>query len=168
MRFIFTATLLFFVTLGVSAQSKTAYINFQQLIGLMPETKLANDTLRLYQDELAKDGQYLVDEYTRLVKQYDSTGANTHASQEKLAGMEKEIRDAQTRITDYRERMEEKIAQKDQLLLKPIMEKAKKALKEVATGKGYTMVIDNSKDAVLIASETDDLLEAVKARLGLK
>jgi outer membrane protein len=56
----------------------------------------------------------------------------------------------------------------EKTLLAPILDKAKKVLKAVANEKGYTLVIDNSKDAVLVSAETDDLMPAVKVKMGLK
>lgn len=165
MRFLCTVTLMLMMSTAAFSQ-KTAYINFQQLIAAMPETKQATDTLQKYQQELAKDGQYLVAEYTRKLQEYDSLA--TKWSQQIKEIKEKELQDAQAGIQDYRQRMEEKLQLKDQELLVPIMDKAKKALKTVATEKGYTLVIDNSKDEVLIGSDADDLMAPVKAKLGLK
>lgn len=165
MKYFCTVTLMLLMSTAAFSQ-KTAYINFQQLIAAMPETKQATDTLQKYQQELAKDGQYLVTEYTRKLQEYDSLGAKWSQQVKELK--EKELQDAQAGIQDYRQRMEEKLQLKDQQLLVPIMDKAKKALKVVATEKGYTLVIDNSKDEVLIGSDADDLMTPVKAKLGLK
>lgn len=165
MKSLCTVALMLLMSTAAFSQ-KTAYINFQQLIAAMPETKQATDTLQKYQQELAKDGQYLVAEYTRKLQEYDSLGAKW--TQQIKEMKEKELQDAQAGIQDYRQRMEEKLQLKDQQLLVPIMDKAKKALKAVATEKGYTLVIDNSKDEVLIGSDADDLMAPVKAKLGLK
>ncbi|MGN7822452.1 OmpH family outer membrane protein [Chitinophaga varians] len=165
MKYFCAVTLMLLMSTAAFSQ-KTAYINFQQLIAAMPETKQATDTLQKYQQELAKDGQYLVAEYTRKLQEYDSLG--TKWSQQVKESKEKELQDAQASIQDYRQRMEEKLQLKDQQLLVPIMDKAKKALKAVAAEKGYTLVIDNSKDEVLIGADADDLMTPVKAKLGLK
>ncbi|QJB33230.1 OmpH family outer membrane protein [Chitinophaga oryzae] len=165
MKYFYAVALMLLVSTAAFSQ-KTAYINFQQLIAAMPETKQATDTLQKYQQELAKDGQYLVTEYTRKLQEYDSLA--TKWTQQIKEMKEKELQDAQTSIQDYRQRMEEKLQLKDQQLLVPIMDKAKKALKAVASEKGYSMVIDNSKEEVLIGSEADDLMIPVKAKLGLK
>nr|WP_295864504.1 OmpH family outer membrane protein [uncultured Chitinophaga sp.] len=165
MKYFCTVALMLLMSTAAFSQ-KTAYINFQQLIAAMPETKQATDTLQKYQQELAKDGQYLVAEYTKRLQEYDSLA--TKWTQQIKEIKEKELQDAQAGIQDYRQRMEEKLQLKDQQLLVPIMDKAKKALKTVAAEKGYTMVIDNSKEEVLIGSEADDLMAPVKAKLGLK
>lgn len=58
--------------------------------------------------------------------------------------------------------------QREQQLLTPIMDKAKKILKGVANEKGYTLVIDNSRDAVLVSATADDLMPDVKLKMGIK
>ncbi|HNU89285.1 MAG TPA: OmpH family outer membrane protein, partial [Ferruginibacter sp.] len=50
----------------------------------------------------------------------------------------------------------------------PVREKAMDAIKAVAKEKGYSYVIDESTNAILVAPPGDDLLPAVKAKLGIK
>ncbi|WP_161596765.1 OmpH family outer membrane protein [Chitinophaga vietnamensis] len=166
MKFICTCLLSLFLGASAFAQSKTAYINFQQLVAQMPETKNATASLQQYQSGLSKDGQQLVAEYTRMAQEFDSLPKNTSQAVRELKV--KSLQTAQANIQEYRGRMEEKMAAKEQELLKPIVDKAKTALKAVAKEKGYSLVIDNSRDAVLIAEETDDLMAAAKAKLGIK
>jgi outer membrane protein len=166
MRFICTLCLLLICNTVISAQTKTGYINFQQMIGMMPESKQAKDTLELLQEKMNKDGQQLVAEYTKRVTVFDSTSA-TMSQAMKQVKME-EIQSAQANIQTFKERAEQIIAAREQELLAPILDKAKKILKAVANEKGYTLVIDNSRDAVLVSAEADDLMTAVKEKLGIR
>lgn len=165
MKFICTLCLLLLGSTVLFAQSKTGYINFQQMIGMMPESKLANDTLNVLQEKLNKDGQQLLDEYTKKVKELDSVGTMTPAMVEIKSA---ELKSAQTSIQQYRQLSEQTMSAKEQELLTPILDKAKKILKAVANEKGYTLVIDNSRDAVLVSAESDDLMPAVKVKMGIK
>jgi outer membrane protein len=165
MRFICTLCLLLLGSTVLFAQSKTGYINFQQMIGMMPESKLANDTLNVLQEKLNKDGQQLLDEYTKKVKELDSVGTMSPAMVEIKNA---ELKSAQTSIQQYRQLSEQTMSTKEQELLTPILDKAKKILKAVANEKGYTLVIDNSRDAVLVSAESDDLMPAVKVKMGIK
>ncbi|MDQ0108626.1 outer membrane protein [Chitinophaga terrae (ex Kim and Jung 2007)] len=151
---------------AVKAQSKTGYVNFQELILMMPETKVANDSLSILETRLNSDLQDLVKEYTRKVKELDSLGSKL--SPVMIETRTSEIRNAEANIQRYKETAAQTLNDKEHALLAPIMDKAKKALKAVANEKGYTLVIDNSKDAVLVSAETDDLMPAVKVKLGLK
>ena len=80
----------------------------------------------------------------------------------------REIQDAQKRIQDYRESAEQKVQAKQQELLKPIYDKARKAIEDVAKEKGYGYVIDSSGGILLVSPASDDILAAVKAKLGIK
>lgn len=165
MKFICTLCLLLLGSTVLFAQSKTGYINFQQIIGMMPESKLANDTLNVLQEKLNKEGQQLLDEYTKKVKELDSVGTMSPAMVEIKSA---ELKSAQTSIQQYRQLSEQTMSKKEQELLTPILDKAKKILKAVANEKGYTLVIDNSRDAVLVSAEADDLMPAVKVKMGIK
>jgi outer membrane protein len=166
MKFICTLCLMLLGSTVLFAQSKTGYVNFQQMIGLMPESKLANDTLNILQEKLNNDGQQLLTEYTRKVTEFDSLQNKlTSAMQEiKVA----EIKSLQANLQKYKEMSDQSMAAKEQELLTPILDKAKKILKAVANEKGYTLVIDNSRDAVLVSAEADDLMPAVKVKMGIK
>ena len=53
-------------------------------------------------------------------------------------------------------------------MLKPIIEKAQKAIEEYAKENGYVMVFDTSVfNAVLFVDEGDNLMDVIKAKLGL-
>lgn len=165
MKFICTLCLLLLGSTVLFAQTKTGYINFQQMIGMMPESKQATDTLNVLQEKLNKEGQQLLDEYTKKVKELDSVGTMSPAMVEIKSA---ELKSAQTSIQQYRQLSEQTMSTKEQELLTPILDKAKKILKAVANEKGYTLVIDNSRDAVLVSAETDDLMPAVKVKMGIK
>jgi outer membrane protein len=53
-------------------------------------------------------------------------------------------------------------------LLQPILDKAEKAIKDVAKEKGYDYVFDTSTGAVLVTKDADNLLPLVKTKLGIK
>ena len=49
----------------------------------------------------------------------------------------------------------------------PIIDKARKAIDEVAVSKNYTYVFDSSVGVLLYAKDTEDVMADVKAKLGL-
>jgi outer membrane protein len=53
-------------------------------------------------------------------------------------------------------------------LFQPIIKKATDAINGVAKEKGYTYVLDSSAGTILFSTESDDLMPAVKTKLGLK
>ena len=80
----------------------------------------------------------------------------------------KELTDLQARIESTQQNAEQKVAQKKEELYTPLLEKADKAIKDVAQEKGYDYIFDVSVGAVLYAKPTDDILPLVKAKMGLK
>lgn len=151
---------------NATAQSKIAHINAQALIESMPEAKTAQTALQTYAQDLDKDGKSLIDEYTKKMKDFDEKAASMTDNIKEIKG--KEIQDVQKRIEEYRTASQEKIEAKRGEVLKPIYDKARKAIEEVAKEKGYTYVIDSSTGSLLVTPAGDDLLAAVKTKLGVK
>jgi outer membrane protein len=59
------------------------------------------------------------------------------------------------------------LEQDEQDLINPIIEKAKKAIEQVAKENGYTYIFDTSVGAVLYWEESDNVLSLVKKKLNL-
>lgn len=153
-------------SVNAMAQSKVAHINAQALVGSMPEAKKAETDLQTFAQSLEGEGKTMVDEYTKKMKEFDEKAASMTDNMKEIKG--REIQDSQKRIQDYREQAEQKVQQKQQELLKPIYDKARKAIEDVAKEKGYGYVIDSSAGLLLVSPAADDLLPAVKAKLGIK
>jgi outer membrane protein len=79
----------------------------------------------------------------------------------------REIADLERRIQEFQQQAQEEIQAKEQELLTPIIEKARKAIDEVAVEKGYTYIFDNSVGVLLYAKDTEDVMADVKAKLKL-
>lgn len=155
-----------FISVNATAQSKIAHINASELLAVMPEAKTASTQLEQYGAELDKGQRALVDEYNKQMRTLDSTADKlTQVVKDQKV---KEIQDIQKRIQQYNADAEKKIGEKKQELLKPVLDKAKKAIEDVAKEKGYGYVIDNSDGILLVFPAADDLLPAVKTKLGIK
>lgn len=166
-----TIFLLAFVALATvsSFAQKYGHLNFGELISAMPETEVANTSLKGFQDgliaageERAKKFQEKYVAFTQRVRGGDMTRAQQEAAQGEL---EKE----QAELQGLEEEIEEKINARRSQLLEPIITKAEAAIKEFSKENGYLMVFDTSVfNAVLFAGESDDLMAQIKAKLGIK
>src|ERR1041384_7373963 len=145
---------------------KLGYVNSQELLSVMPEMTKADADLKTfakqYQDQLEAMG-----------KEFEKKGADYQANEKTMSDAvktvkQKELQDLEARIRDYQQSAQEKIGKKKEDLYKPILEKADKAIKEVAKEKGYDYVFDASGGSLLYAKETDNLLPLVKTKLGIK
>jgi outer membrane protein len=140
-----------FLTVGnfAKAQTKIGYINFDALIGQF------TDQLATMQTELQNKG-----------KDYQATQATmTDAVR---SAKQAELQDIQKRMQDFNTTAQQKFDEKSNELVKPLSDKAHTAVEAVAKEKGYTYVINSAQTQFIIAPPADDLMEAVKAKLGIK
>jgi outer membrane protein len=164
-KMILACALLCMGVLGAHAQ-KFGYIEFQDLMTQMPEYKKANSDMEVFgktlQDELKKMS-------AELEKKYDDYQKNEAKMADAIKELkQKELRDMQTRIQEFQESAQENVRKKEQELLKPIVEKAKTAIGQVAKENGYSYVFDSSPGTpILYKPEGDNMMGAVKKKLGI-
>ena len=161
------AVCILFIGNFAKAQNKIGYINFSELVRSMPEFK----TVQTQIDQVQK--QY-VDQYTQMTQAYQAEvkkandgAASMNDAQKTAEGAT--IQDMQKRIQDFQTDAQQKVEAKSNELTKPLVDKGKAAINDVAKEKGYAYVFDSSQGAALLVSpEGDDLLPAVKIKLGIK
>lgn len=146
---------------------KLGYINSQELLSIMPEMSKADADLKAfgkqYQDQLEAMGK----EFEKKGTEYQ-TGSKTMSDAVRTV-KEKELQDLEGRIREFQQTSQEKIKKKQEELYKPILEKADKAIKDVAKEKGYDYIFDSaSGSSILYAKDSDNILPIVKVKLGLK
>ena len=151
---------------SASAQTKIGFINTDELISLMPEAAKVNTELTEYQTSLQQMGQ-------TLQKDADAKRDQYFIDPIKLSPSMKEIRRNElvtlyTRLQGYEQEMQEKSQKYAQDKIGPVRAKALDAIKAVAKEKGYAYVIDEASNSLLVMPPGDDLLPAVKTRLGIK
>lgn len=147
-----------------SAQ-KVAHINLDSLITLMPESKVAQQAVQDYAKQLE---QQITAMQTELQTKYeafqtDSPNMAPIVKQSK----EKELNDLNQRITDFQQQAQADYQKKSADLSKPVYEKAKKAIDQVAKEGGYKYVLDTSTGLVLYSEPTEDIFNAVMKKLGI-
>jgi outer membrane protein len=166
-KILFIVFLFAVVSFQASAQ-KYGHLNFGNLIAAMPETKDADSKLETYQKELVTKGETMVKSFQQKYGQFVSdvqSGALAPKDQEtrQLA-----LQNEQQSILAYEDEVIQKVQTRRQELLKPIIDKAQKAIDDYAKANGYKMIFDTSVfNAVLFVKETDDLMDEIKAKLGL-
>jgi outer membrane protein len=145
---------------------KFGYINSAELLQAMPEIKKANADAEAYAKTFQEQLTTMGKEYETKVQAY--TSAEKTMSDAVKEVKVKEIQDLQARIEGFNQSAQEKVGKKKEELYKPILEKADKAIKDVAKEKGFDYVFDTSSNVLLYAKETDDILPLVKTKLGIK
>jgi outer membrane protein len=146
------------------AQSKIGYINFQQLVTGTNSFKGIQASIDAYQKQFSETLQGMQGELQQKGADYESKRATmTDAVRTKT---ETELQDLQKRIQDYNNTATNQVQQKYNELTKPLLDKLKAAINQVAKEKGYTYVIDSSQTELLVAPDADDLMASVKAKIG--
>lgn len=149
----------------LSAQSKIGYINSIKLIQLMPESKDAEKELQKVQKQYEEEFQSFNKEYENKAKEYQVKEKSWTESLKKTKL--KEIQDLQQRMQTYQQSAGKELESKRNDIFKPILDKAQKAIDQIAKSGGYDYVIDTSKGIMLYANEKNDLFNAVKKKLKL-
>ncbi len=142
---------------------KFGHINSAELLSLMPEVKATDTQLLQYQQELQNQNEKMLTELENKYKEYRSSDMSA-VNKEVL---EQEIRDMESRITNFQQSAPEKLEKKKEELYGPILEKAQKVIQEVAKENGYIYVFDTSVGALIEFPDADNILELVKKRLNL-
>lgn len=149
---------------NVNAQ-KIGYVDLQELMQLMPEYKKANTDMEAFGKSLEDELKKMSDEFQKKVADYQK-GEKTMP--EAIRNVkQQELQDMQTRIQDFQQSAQENIRKKEAELLKPIIEKAKSAIGQVAKETGYTYIMDSSVAGFLYKPEETNVLAAVKKKLGI-
>jgi len=147
-------------------KTKVGVINIGDILLLMPEYDSIQDAYKVKYQSIQSDLQTMYQEYE--LKQ-----AELAEKQEQLTEMMKgikmqELEDLQKRIQTLQQGAQGELDAFEQTKVKPLLDKIKKAIKEVAKENGYTHVINNTQDQVLYFEEAFDILPLVKKKLNLK
>jgi outer membrane protein len=154
----------------VSAQTeplKIAYINSTALLSAMPEKAKADS-------DVAKYAKSFQDQIDIMMKDYQTKGQDYQAHEKTYTDAMrevkmKEITDLQSRIESIQQSAQEKLQQKKSDAYQPIIDRADKALKEVAKEKNYDFIFDQAAAGVLVyGKEVYDITPVIKAKLGIK
>ncbi len=164
--FLFT---LFILSVLAGAAQKYGHINFGNLVASMPETKKADEDLKVFRDGLVKDGEVKLkafeEKYAQAVKDVQEGKLSPLQQQQRQQELEKEQQELQVLEQDILQKVEAK----RQELLKPIIDRATKSIEDVAKENGYLLIFDSSVfNAVLFLQPEDDILALAKKKLGLE
>ena len=152
--------------MSASAQVKIGYINTDELMSIMPEAAKINSELTEYQTTLQQQGLTLQKEAETKRDQFFKDSATFSNSKKEI--IREELVKLYTRLQNYDQEIQEKAQQYAQTKITPLKTKALDAIKTVAKEKGYTYVIDEASSSLLVMPPGDDLLPAVKTKLGIK
>ena len=171
MRKLFKVTLLalslLFVGKFSNAQSKIGYVDFQSIVSQMPEAKTIKPQIDAYQKQFVTQLTAMNNELQTKGKAFqDQSKTMTDAVK---TTKQAELQDLQKKMQDYQATAQQQVDAKSNELVKPVTDKARAAVNDVAKEKGVNYVLDSSQgSALLVSNDGTDLTASVKTKLGIK
>jgi outer membrane protein len=146
---------------------KFGHIDMQALYQVMPERATVEKQIAAFQKELE-------DAYNLMQKEATTKYAEFMAKRDSMSETVRKMKDDEItamseRIQTYNQTAQQQLQTKQQELVKPMLDKADKAVKEVGAEKGLLYVFDMSSRVIIYNSkESIDILPFVKTKLGIQ
>jgi outer membrane protein len=153
---------------AVKAQLKIGYVSSDSLIVLMPLYDTAVNKIDAQRTLLAQEYQFMYSELEKKQNDYLRIQNDPNVPNSIKSLRMEEIQKSEQRMSEFQQSATEDLQKLERELMRPIVEQIKKAIEEVAKEKGYSYVLDNSSGNILYSTPNDDLMPAVKKKLGLK
>ena len=151
----------------VLAQAKIGHINSEQIMQTLPEAQDAQKSLDNMVAQWEAELQKMQADWKRKFDEYDKK--KLILTDQARADQEKELRDLEQGIADYRNRkfgQNGELFQKQNEVMKPIQNKMFKILEDIAKEDGYDYVFDKSGEILLLyANDKLDLTTKVLQRM---
>ncbi|BDB51871.1 OmpH family outer membrane protein [Flavobacterium ammonificans] len=155
------AAIVFLGANQISAQTKTAHVDVNEIMAKMPAMLDAQKQLEKLSATYDSEYKKMVEEYQGKLKKYEAEAATVT---EAVNGeRSKEVQDMQKRIVDYRDNAQKELQQKESDIVKPLMEKVRASIQKVGKAKGFQYVLDGSS---LLLADGTNLTADVKKDLG--
>lgn len=162
---IFLAALCFF-SLAVKGQGKVGSIDTEVIIGLMPETKKVIQLLDQYTKRLDSSYNIQIENYRSEVIKFQKIEKDISEDFKKikmkdLAKLEREVQKSQSNGQQL-------VGLKRDELMRPLYEKLRGVIAEIAKAEGYTHVLTTSGNEFAYVDPKFDLTRKVLDKLGIK
>ncbi|MEX1188114.1 MAG: OmpH family outer membrane protein [Bacteroidia bacterium] len=145
--------------------NKFGHINSAELLSLMPERKVAAAKMDSITKDVQKQLEEMMTEYRTKQEKYSNEAPKLSELLKK--DKEEELGNLANRIQNFQQQAQTTLEEEEQILINPIIEKAKKAIEAVAKENAYTYIFDTSVGAILYWEESDNVLGLVKKKLQL-
>ena len=152
--------------MSVSAfAQKLAYVDFNEIVMLMPEMDEARATL----EENSKTNEEILmsmyEEYQTKVQQYEQKASTWTQSVREIK--EKEIMEIQSRLEQTQQSLQQELQQLQQQLQAPIVEKATTVVNELAKNLGVAAVFEKASFLYIDEAQMVDLTPEARKALNI-
>ena len=168
-RIIAVVSFVLIAGITVAQDAKFGHIDFQALIQVMPERTKAEADYTKHIEELEDQMGTMQKEYETKLNEYIQK--RDSLSEIVRSAREADLQDLQQRIQNFQMVAQQQLQQKQNEMLRPIFEKAQKAVGEVGKEKGLLYIFDVSGELGTVlyrSNESLDVMPFVKQKLGIQ
>ena len=146
---------------------KFGHINRSEVIVLMPERDSAVAKMEKYGQELQETYQAMEGEFRKKYEEYNQKAKDWLPAV--LEAKEKELGEIQQRLQQFGTTAQQELAQMEQQLMTPIIQKANDAITKVSKANGFTYVFDLSAGSLAYFNEgvSENIMPLVRQELGI-
>ncbi len=148
-----------------AASPRFAYVNFSELVQLMPEMDEARATSEAASNEAQETYKGMVEEFQKKYEQYQQK-ASTWTSAIKES-KEKELSEMENRIREFQGAIQQELQEQQQKLMAPIYKKAQDTVGQLGKEKGFTMVFDATAVLYIDKAQCTDLTPDARKALNI-
>lgn len=153
--------------LATAQSPKFGTVNADEVFTVMPDTKTAQEELaavsKQYEDEYGKLNEELQKKFTEYQALQNDASTPQGIKDRRL----QEMQELDQKAQQFLQTAQNDIQQKQAQLMQPIQEKLIKAIREVGTNNGFTMIFPAGL-APFTSTDVIDVTPLVKAQLGIK
>jgi outer membrane protein len=157
-----------FCAINVNAQGKTkiGHVDSDSLLKIMPGRDSAYAKIQ-------KEVKGYEDQIKKMQSEYDAKATDYQTNLSTMSELIKqtkvaELQDLQSRIENFQKSAQEALQKKQTELLQPIIDKAKKAIADVAKENGFAYIFDSANGTLLYVGGGEDIMPLVKKKIGIK
>jgi outer membrane protein len=150
------------------AQQKFGHINSGNLLEMMPEVTQAEQNLLNFREGLMSDFQSKVERFQKKYESLAQAVQSGELSQRDQQIRTQELEMEQEELVEMEREIQQKVSNKREQLLSPILSKVDEAITAVGKEENFSFIFDTSIGATLYATESLDVTEKVKKKLGIK
>ncbi|MCE7992402.1 MAG: OmpH family outer membrane protein [Roseivirga sp.] len=162
--FAIVACLLLLSVVGKAQNLKIGYVKVEKIFAEWPKTKASDKELQDYETQLQVRLQAKVKDFQNKMAKFNKDLATMDALTKK--DTETELQNLQTQIQQFEANAQQSVNEKNLALLKPLQNKLKQAIDQVAIENGYTHILDYGSSLVYTSDKTGDISAQVAQKLG--
>jgi outer membrane protein len=163
-----TMLLLFLAMHYTQAQQKFGHVNSGNLLEMMPEVSQAEQNLLNFREGLMSDFQSKVERFQKKYETLAQAVQSGELSQRDQQIRTQELEMEQEELVEMEREIQQKVNNKREQLLSPILARVDEAITAVGKEENFSFIFDTSVGATLYATESLDISNKVKMKLGIK